>query len=82
MSDSQVGGRKKRSICNHLFVLYSVINDAQVSKRPIDINLYDVEKCFDGLWLDECLNDFYEAGIHDDKLALIHKGNQMNYVSV
>ena len=52
MSDSQVGGRKKRSIRNNLFILYSIMHDARASKKIIDVNFYDVEKCFDSLWLD------------------------------
>ena len=26
-------------------------------------------KCFDSLWLEDCLNDLYEAGVDNDKLA-------------
>ena len=37
MSDSHVGGRKKKSIRNHLFVIYGIINDVLHGKRePID----------------------------------------------
>ena len=44
--------------------------------------MYDLTKCFDGLWLEECCNNLYEAGIVDDKLALIYEGNCMNQVAV
>ena len=29
--------------------------------EPIDIQIYDVEKCFDALWLDDCMLDLYET---------------------
>ena len=83
MSDSQVGGRVEYSIRNHLFVVYSIINSV-INKEspPVDIHLYDLRKCFDGLWLEECCNNLYEAGITDDKLALIFEGNRTNKVAV
>ena len=72
ISDSQVGGRSEYSIRNHLFIIYSVLNSVkQKESPPVDIHTYDLCKCFDGLWLEECCNNLYEAGITDDKLALI-----------
>ena len=83
MSDSQVGARTDYNIRNHLFVLYSAINSAiQKESPPIDIHMYDLMKCFDGLWLEECCNDLYEAGVQDDKLALIYEGNRTNRMAV
>ena len=83
MSDSQVGTRKKRSIRNHLFVLNSVINSVMKKEgRAIDIQFYDIKKCFDTLWLHQCCNYLYEAGIKDDNLSLIYKGNSVNRITV
>ena len=58
MSDSQVGGREDYNVRDHLFVIYSVQNSV-INKEtpPIDIHLYDLCKCFDGLWLEECCNN-------------------------
>ena len=83
MSDSQVGARKEYSIRNHLFVLYCVANSVMNKEgEAVDIHMYDLYKCFDGLWLEECCNNLYEAGVCDDKLALIYEGNLMNKVAV
>ena len=83
ISDSQVGGRSEYSIRNHLFVIYSVLNSVvQKESPPVDLHMYDLCKCFDGLWLEECCNNLYEAGITDDKLALIYEGNRVNNVAV
>ena len=82
ISDSQVG-RSGYSIRDHLFVIYSVLNSAtQKECPPIDIHMYDLCKCFDGLWLEECCNNLYEAGVTDDKLAMIYEGNKINDVAV
>ena len=83
MSDSQVGGRTKRSIRDHLFVLHSVINSVIEKELPcIDLQFFDVKSCFDSLWTEECCNDLFEAGIKDDKLAMVYMGNMENKVAI
>ena len=83
MSDSQIGGRKKKNIRNHIFVLNGIINEAiQTKGKSIDILIYDYRQCFDSLWLDECINDLFDAGIKDDELALIYEANRANKVAV
>ena len=83
MSDSQIGARKKKNIRNHIFVLNGIINEALNTKgKSIDIMIYDYRQCFDTLWLEECVNDLYDAGIQDDKLALIYEANKKNKVAV
>ena len=42
----------------------------------IDMQLYDIEKCFDALWLEDCMSDLYDTltpDSRDDKLALVYK---------
>ena len=82
MSDSQIGARRNKNIRNHIFILNGVINEAVNRKRSIDILMYDYRQCFDTLWLDECINDLYDAGIQDDKLALIYEVNRKNKVAI
>ena len=66
MSDSNVGARKKKNIRNHIFILNGIINEAlQKKSEPVDIVIVDYKQCFDSLWLEECMNDLYEAGITD-----------------
>ena len=48
MSFSNVGGRKQRNICDHLFVMYAAIIDViNVNGSNFDIQGYDVMKSFD-----------------------------------
>ena len=47
--------------------------------------MYDIEKCFDALWLEDCLNDMHDTlpeDQHDDKLALVYESNRNNLVAV
>ena len=54
-------------------------------KSCIDIQIYDLVKAFDRLWLEECCNDLYDSlpcEQQDEKLALIYKSNTDNLVAV
>ena len=48
----------------------------QTPKEAADISVYDVHKCFDSLWLEECINDLYDAGLNNDKLNLLYLSNK------
>ena len=77
MTDCNVGSRKRRNIRDNLFVINAISNKAKVkTNEACDIYLYDVKKCHDTLWLHECINDLWEAGIQDDKLFLLFLENK------
>ena len=84
MSDSQVGGRKGKSVRNHIWVLNGVICDVLSSEKqtPVDLQIFDYKQCFDTLWLQECMNDMFEGGIKDDKFALLYNVNTHVNVAV
>ena len=78
MSDSQIGARKEKNIRNHIWLVNGVICDvlSRKSKKPVDIHIYDYKQCFDSLWLEECLNDFFDGGLRNDKLSLLYNINR------
>ena len=86
MSDSNIGARKEQNIKNHLFVLYGVINYVlKEEKSSIDICIYDIEKCFDALWLEDVMIDYYDSlpkDKHNDKVAMVYESNRNNYVAI
>ena len=46
MSCSNIGARKRRNICDHLFVVNGILNEAiQNKNKNIDIQIVDIEKC-------------------------------------
>jgi hypothetical protein len=74
-SMSDIGARQKKNICNHIFVVNSVIHDvlSSCAKDPIDIMVLDFKQMFDSECLYECLNDVYEAGVDDDYFLFFMK---------
>ena len=83
LSFSNVGGRKARNIRDHLLVIYAAINDViNGNAEAIDIQGYDIRKCFDEMGYEEALNDLWDVGVNDDKFALIAKLDQKAKVVV
>ena len=77
MSDRKVGARKNRNIWDNIFVLNAIINSVIKGKEsPVDLEICDIDKCFDGLWVEECIDDIFEAGVDNDKLPLLYLENQ------
>ena len=83
LSDSNVGARKGRNVRDNIFTLNAITNSVINGKEdPIDIQLFDIEKCFDSLWVEECVNDLYESGLQNDKLPLLYLENQNAKIAV
>ena len=86
MTDSNIGARKGRNIRNHLMIIYGVINSViKGGEDCIDLQIYDLEKAFDALWLEDCLNDLFDTLSQEnrnDKLALLFESNSVNEVAV
>ena len=86
MSDSNIGARKGKNIKNHLFVVYGIINSViEEEKSCVDIQIYDIVKAFDALWLEDCMNDMFDSLPSeqlDDKLALMYEANRNNLMAV
>ena len=83
MSCSNIGGRKMRNIRDHTFVLNAVLHEATLDKMlNLDIEIYDIMKCFDKMWASETANDIYNAGLNDDLFVLVAKSNEACQVAV
>ena len=86
MSDSNVGARKKKNIKNHLFIIYGIINSVlKGESESIDIQIYDLIKAFDVLWLADCMNGIWDTLPHharDDRLGLVYQLSRRNMVAI
>ena len=78
MNCSNIGARKNRNIREHLFVINGILNNVMQNKnrKPVDIQIYDVSKCFDKLEYVTTANDLYNAGVQDDRFVLIANSNR------
>ena len=83
MSDSNIGGRKNKNISNHIFIVNGIINEAKNDRDIcVDMELLDISKCFDSLWVDEIMNDMFEVSKSNDKLSLMYQENGESHVAI
>ena len=83
LTDCNVGCRKKRNIHDNLFVINAVMNSSNKgTDQPCDICVYNVRKCFNTLWMSECINYLYESGLTNDKLCLLYFTNKSARVAI
>ena len=83
MSDSNVGARKGRNIRNHLFIVYGIMNSVKQKEiSKVDIQIYDISKCFDAMWVKETMNDIYQVSERDNKLSLMYLTNLESHVAI
>ena len=83
MSDSNIGGRKNKQVKNHIFILNGILNEVKNGdKECLDLQLLDISKCFDSLWVEEIMNDIYEVTEGNDKLSLMYEENKESYVAI
>ena len=83
LSQSNIGARRGRNIRDHLFVIYSIINEIKTErKEDLEIQSIDIVKCYDELNYSETHNDLYDAGVKDDKFNLISKLDDECFIRV
>ena len=76
MTSFQTGGVKGKGVIDNLFLLRGAIDHCRYLDGELWLTFYDIEKCFDSLWLEDCINSLYENGVKDDILDLIYRLNQ------
>ena len=60
-----------------LLILNSVIEEFRAEKKDLYLLFADLEKCFDQLWLKDCIREMYEAGVPAGEAMYIYYMNRM-----
>ena len=66
---------KDKGAVDNLFILRGIINHANYLGEELWLTFYDIEKCFDSLWLKDCINSLWDLDVKDDILCLIYLMN-------
>jgi hypothetical protein len=72
----QMGGEKKRSGTDNLFITYSVIERNKYMGKPTYVFYADAEKCFDKLWLDDAVIELWKKGTNIRDALVIREMNK------
>ena len=75
----QTSGRKQRSIVDNLMILNSIIENQRQNE-----NLFfaDAKKCFDKLWLKDCLTEMYNLGYSPGTIRSLYEMNKTSNIAV
>jgi hypothetical protein len=76
LSAFQCGGVRKRGTVDNHIIVNSAIEEARERNENIYILFADLQKCFDELWLKDCIKDIAEAGMPAAEAMYIFKMNQ------
>ena len=76
ISKFQNGGMKEKGVVDNLFIIRGIINHAKYLCKELWLTFYDIEKCFDGLWLEDYINSLWNMGVRSDILSLIYLMNK------
>ena len=77
LSAFQCGGVRKRGIVDNHIIVNSAIEEARERNENIYILFADLQKCFDKLWLKDCIKDIAEAGMPAGEAMYIYKMNEV-----
>ena len=72
MSKFQNGSMRGKGVVDYLFLLKGLLDHAKYLGKEVWVTFYDIEKCFDSLWLQDCINSLWENGIKYDILSLVY----------
>ena len=82
ISKFQNGGMKGKGVVDNLFILRDIINHANYLVKELWLTFYNIGKCFDSLWLEDCINSLWDLGVRDDALCLIYLMNIKGTVTI
>ena len=76
MSPFQCGGVEKRGRADNTLILNSVIEEFRAEGKELYLLFADLEKCFDHLWLKDCIKEMSEAGMPPGEAIYLYYMNK------
>ena len=70
------GGIKERGIQDNLFVVNYMINKYRKARKNLYLLFADIEKCFDNLWLRDCILELVRCGVPVEESMYILQMNE------
>ena len=78
----QNGAQKGRSTTDNLLTILAVVNERKRLKQNTCMCFADAYKCFDKLWLKDCLVDLEACGVREKEISYIYELNRRSHVIV
>ena len=78
----QNGGRKERSPKDNWLAILAVIERNQSLKRDTKVLFADAIKCFDKLWLEDCVSDILKDGLREREALMVLEMNKKARIEI
>ena len=72
----QNGGTKRRATIDSWIILMALIDEGKRFRKPVYLFFADLVKCFDRLWLKDCVVDLHECGLRERDAAMVYRLNE------
>ena len=72
----QNGGRKRKGTLDNWIILGAQINEGRRLNKAVYIFFVDLVKCFDRLWLRDCIVDLNKCGMKESEVAMVYELNK------
>ena len=82
MSKMRAAGRKVRSAMDNLIIMNTIIENQRAQKLNTYMFFADAVKCFNKLWLKDCLLEMYNLGYDPNTLKILHEMNKETNIIV
>ena len=82
ISPNQCGGIKNRGIVDHLFTMRAIIDYYCVINKDLYIFFGYLEKCFDKLWLKDCITELWKTNIPANEAYLVYLVNKQRKIQI
>ena len=80
--DFQFGGTKGMGTVDNWFIFTAMVDEARRLKKNIYFFFGDLVKCFDRLWLKDCLVDLHEAGVREREIRMLYELNRSAVIKI
>eukprot|EP00112_Aurelia_sp_Birch-Aquarium-sp1_P026251 Seg92.1 transcript_id=Seg92.1/GoldUCD/mRNA.D3Y31 product="LINE-1 retrotransposable element ORF2 protein" pseudo=true protein_id=Seg92.1/GoldUCD/D3Y31 len=82
ISPNQCGGIKNRGTVDHLFTMRAIIDYYRSINKELYIFFGDLEKCFDKLWLKDCMIELWRTKIPANEAYLVYLMNKHSNIQI
>ena len=72
----QTEGKKNKSTMDNIIIINAIKEKQRQSHKNTYLFFTDAEKCFDKLWLKDCLIDMEEIGYNRNNIKILYKMNK------
>ena len=78
----QTTGKKQRSTIENTVIAGAITEQRRIEKRNTYVFFADPVKCFDKLWLQDCIIELAKLGYNKNNLEILYKLNETAQVKI